>query len=39
VLAELAQSTQVLLFTRHAHLLDIAREVVGAEAQSECPLG
>ena len=38
VLAELARSTQVLVFTHHAHLCDIAREAVGAEVLSECRL-
>jgi uncharacterized protein YhaN len=39
VLAELARSTQVLLFTHHAHLVEIAQEVVGAEVLSACALG
>lgn len=38
VLAELAQSTQVLFFTHHPHLASIAREVVGASVHSECSL-
>ena len=38
VLAELAKSTQVLVFTHHAHMIALAREVVGAETLSECPL-
>jgi uncharacterized protein YhaN len=38
VLAELAQSTQVLFFTHHVHLAAIARAVVGAELHSECAL-
>lgn len=38
VLAELARSTQVLFFTHHVHLAPIAREVVGADVLSECPL-
>jgi uncharacterized protein YhaN len=38
VLAELAQSTQVLFFTHHIHLAAIARRVLGAELHSECAL-
>jgi uncharacterized protein YhaN len=38
VLAELATSTQVLFFTHHAHLADLARGVVGAELHSRCDL-
>lgn len=38
VLAELAQSTQVLFFTHHIHLAAIARRVVGADFHSECAL-
>lgn len=38
VLAELATSTQVLFFTHHAHLADLARSVVGAELHSRCDL-
>ena len=30
VLGELARKTQVLFFTHHAHLLDVAREALGA---------
>ncbi|MDB5380542.1 MAG: hypothetical protein JWO26_174 [Rhodospirillales bacterium] len=37
-LADLARKTQVLFFTHHAHLADIAKSVVGAEAYSECRL-
>ena len=35
VLCELAQTTQVLFFTHHAHLAAIARQVVGVEMHSE----
>lgn len=38
VLSELARSTQVLFFTHHPHLADIARSVVGADVHSECSL-
>lgn len=38
VLADLARSTQVLVFTHHPHLLALARSTVGADAISECPL-
>ncbi|OKO87651.1 hypothetical protein AC629_13395 [Bradyrhizobium sp. NAS80.1] len=38
VLAEIAATTQILFFTHHRHLADIAREVVGAELHSECAL-
>lgn len=38
VLAELARSTQVLMFTHHTHLAAIAREAVGADTLSECQL-
>ncbi len=38
VLAELAGSTQVLFFTHHAHLADLARDVVGADLHSRCDL-
>lgn len=38
VLAELAGATQVLFFTHHAHLADMAREVVGADIHSQCVL-
>lgn len=38
VLAEIAQSTQVLFFTHHSHLASIARSVVGADIHSECSL-
>lgn len=38
VLAELARSTQVLFFTHHAHLAEIARDVVGSALHSECSL-
>ena len=39
VLSDLAQTTQVLFFTHHAHLREIARDVTGAELHSECLLG
>jgi uncharacterized protein YhaN len=39
VLAEVAQTTQVLFFTHHPHLAAIARDVVGADVHSECSLG
>ncbi|GGJ40435.1 ATP-binding protein [Neoroseomonas lacus] len=38
VLADLARKTQVLFFTHHAHLADIAKSVLGDEAYSECRL-
>ncbi len=38
VLAEVARSTQVLFFTHHPHLVQIAKSVVGAELHSECTL-
>jgi len=38
VLAELAGSTQILFFTHHAHLADLARDVVGADLHSRCDL-
>lgn len=38
MLAELAQSTQVLFFTHHPHLAAIARSVIGASLHSECAL-
>ena len=38
VLAELAKFTQVLFFTHHPHLVQIAKSVVGAELHSECAL-
>jgi uncharacterized protein YhaN len=38
VLTELARSTQVLIFTHHAHLVALAREVAGADTLSECQL-
>lgn len=38
VLSELAETTQVLFFTHHAHLVAIARDVTGAELHSECLL-
>ncbi|GLK80112.1 ATP-binding protein [Methylopila turkensis] len=38
VLAELAKTTQVLFFTHHPHLVEIAKSVVGADAHSECAL-
>lgn len=37
-LSELAATTQVLFFTHHAHLADIARDVAGADLHSECRL-
>ncbi|EXS68220.1 ATP-binding protein [Sphingobium sp. Ant17] len=38
VLAEVARSTQVLFFTHHPHLVQIAKSVIGAELHSECTL-
>jgi uncharacterized protein YhaN len=38
VLAELARSTQVLVFTHHAHLVQIARDVAEIAPVSECCL-
>lgn len=38
VLAEVAKTTQVLFFTHHPHLAEIAKSVVGAELHSECSL-
>ena len=38
VLTEVAKSTQVLFFTHHAHLVAIAKSVVGTELHSECAL-
>jgi len=38
VLAEVARSTQVLFFTHHPHLVQIAKSVVGAGLHSECTL-
>ncbi|WP_419808591.1 AAA family ATPase [Sphingomonas sp.] len=38
VLVEVARSTQVLFFTHHPHLIQIAKSVVGAELHSECAL-
>ncbi|RJF90317.1 ATP-binding protein [Sphingomonas cavernae] len=38
VLAEVSKSTQVLFFTHHPHLVQIAKSVVGAELHSECSL-
>lgn len=38
VLAEVAMSTQVLFFTHHPHLTEIAKSVVGAKSYSECAL-
>lgn len=38
VLVEVARSTQVLFFTHHPHLVQIAKSVVGAELHSECTL-
>jgi uncharacterized protein YhaN len=38
VLADLATKTQVLFFTHHSHLADIARSVVGNDVYSECRL-
>ncbi len=31
VLADLAKSTQVLFFTHHRHLVDLARDVLGSD--------
>ena len=38
VLADVARTTQVLFFTHHPHLVEIAKSVVGAELHSECAL-
>ncbi len=38
VLGELACSTQVLFFTHHLHLVEIARDVFGRDAVSTCEL-
>jgi len=38
VLAELSGSMQVLFFTHHAHLADLASDVVGADLHSRCDL-
>lgn len=38
VLAELAGSMQILFFTHHAHLAELAAEVVGADLHSRCDL-
>lgn len=38
VLAEVAKTTQVLFFTHHPHLVEIAKSVVGPEMHSECTL-
>lgn len=38
VLAEVARTTQVLFFTHHPHLVQIAKSVVGAKLHSECAL-
>ncbi len=38
VLCDLARTTQVLFFTHHTHLAEIARQVVGAEMHSESRL-
>lgn len=38
VLADVARSTQVLFFTHHPHLVEIAKSVVGPEMHSECSL-
>jgi uncharacterized protein YhaN len=38
VLAEVARSTQVLFFTHHPHLAQIAKSVIGADLHSECSL-
>jgi len=38
VLAKVARSTQILFFTHHPHLVDIARSVVGSHLHSECAL-
>jgi uncharacterized protein YhaN len=38
VLAQLAKSTQVLFFTHHRHLVDIARKAVAPEVISECSM-
>ncbi len=38
VLSELAQSTQVLIFTHHKHLVEIARRCTDGQVLSECTL-
>jgi uncharacterized protein YhaN len=38
VLSELARKTQVLFFTHHAHLGDVARRALGRDAVSTCEL-
>jgi len=38
VLAEVAKTTQILFFTHHPHLVEIAKSVVGSEMHSECSL-
>lgn len=38
VLADLARSTQVLIFTHHVHISDLARKTVDADTLSECRL-
>lgn len=38
VLAEVASATQVLFFTHHTHLAEIAKSVVGDKAYSQCDL-
>ena len=38
VLAEVACSTQVLFFTHHPHLVEIAKSVVGDDLHSKCEL-
>lgn len=38
VLADVAKSTQVLFFTHHPHLAEIAKSVVGPALHSECRL-
>ncbi len=38
VLADVARTTQVLFFTHHPHLVQIAKSVVGVDLHSECAL-
>jgi len=38
LLADLARSTQVLFFTHHSHLVDLARDVMGTDRISVCDL-
>ncbi|MFT5050532.1 MAG: hypothetical protein ACI8QZ_001934 [Chlamydiales bacterium] len=38
ILAELARRTQVILFTHHEHIRDLARRALGADVLKECTL-